>query len=164
MASSSPGRRQGRTWQRIVLGGCLGAAVLAVVIAAAVYFTASQGVKRSEVYQEAVARLRAAPAAVRLLGEPVETGAFAKGRVGDARDGTAQFTVPVSGPRASGTLHVQARRAAGGSAWTYEQLELAVDDNSLRVSLLPSDEKPDADSLQLERLYQSLTAPRDSVR
>ena len=162
MAPSSPERQQRYTWRRAVLGGCLGTVVLAMMIAAAVYFTASRSVKQSDVYKEAVTRLRAAPAAARLLGEPIKTGTFAEGRVEDARDGESHFTVPVSGPRASGTLHVQARSA--GHAWTYEQLELTVDDNSLRVSLLPSSENPDADSLRLERLYESLTAPPDSSR
>jgi TonB family protein len=84
-------------------------------------------------------RTRANPAAVARLGEPIKDGWFVKGNVNFAGgSGTANFEVPVSGPKSSGTLYV---RAIYEGSWMYERLDLASEGGET-ISLLERGAEP----------------------
>jgi TonB family protein len=124
----------GRNWKWMVPVGCLGLILGAVALIAAIFFFAMSAVKSSEVYGGALGVAQTHPAAKERLGEPIKDGWFVKGNIKfDAGGGSANFEVPVSGPKKSGTLFVRAVNPEG--SWMYERLDLAVEGGET-VSLL----------------------------
>jgi TonB family protein len=149
----------GRHWKWLVPVGCLGLVLAAVVLFAAIFFVAMSALKSSDVYQGALRAAQSHPAAVERLGQPIEDGWLVKGSIKfDAVGGSADFQIPVSGPKKAGTLHVRAASPEG--AWMYERLDLAVEGGET-VSLLdrnvvpkppgtPADVEEDADDAAAE--------------
>lgn len=129
----------GRYWKVIVPAGCLSLIVAAALALAGIVYVAMSALKSSEVYQGALKVAQAHPEAVGRLGEPIEDGWLVKGSVNyDAAGGAADFEIPLSGPKGSGTLFVRATRPDGD--WMYERLDLSVA-GAETVSLL--DRRPD---------------------
>jgi TonB family protein len=130
----------GRNWKWMLPVGCLGMILAGVLIIGAIVLGAMSAIKSSEVYKGALQRAQSNPQAVALLGEPIKDGWFVKGNVNFSNGGgTANFEVPVSGPKKSGTLNVRA--SYEGAAWMYERLDLAAEGGET-ISLL--DPKLDA--------------------
>lgn len=131
-------RRRGwwsRNWKWFVPVGCLGLVLLAVLAAGGLFFAILGGMKRSEVFQMALERTRASPAAVEALGEPIEPGWWLTGSVNVAGPtGEASFAAPVSGPRDEGRLYVEAIKQAG--EWRLTLLELEIEGTGERLDLL----------------------------
>jgi TonB family protein len=115
----------GRNWKWMLPVGCLGLVLGAAALAVVIFLAAMSAVKSSDVYQGALRAAQAHPAAVERLGEPIKDGLFVKGNVKfNAGSGSADFEIPVSGPKNSGTLFVTAVNPDG--AWMYERLDLSV--------------------------------------
>jgi TonB family protein len=113
----------GRNWKWMLPVGCLGLILVCVIVVGGIFFAAMSAIKSSDVYKGALERTQKNPEAVALLGEPIKDGWFVKGNLRFAGgSGTANFEVPVSGPKSSGTLYV---RAIYEGAWMYERLDLA---------------------------------------
>lgn len=124
----------GRHWKWIVPVGCLGLILGLVALGGGIFLFAMSAMKSSEVYRGALRTARESPAAIERLGEPIADGWFIKGHIGyESGAGSANFEIPLSGPKSSGTLFVWANSQGGD--WTYEKLELAVEGGD-RVSLL----------------------------
>jgi TonB family protein len=114
----------GRNWKWMLPVGCLGLILAGVALVGGIVFVAMSALKSSEVYQGALKAAQAHPAAVERLGEPIKDGWLVKGNVKiDGGGGNADFEVPVSGPKGSGTLYVRAVSPEG--TWMYERLDLA---------------------------------------
>ena len=123
----------GRNWKWMLPVGCLGLILAGLALVGGIVFVAMSAIKSSEVYQGALKAARAHPAAVERLGEPIKDGWLVQGNVkSDGGGGSANFEIPVSGPKGSGTLHVRAVRP--DDAWMYERLDLSA--NGETVSLL----------------------------
>jgi hypothetical protein len=91
--------------------------------------------KRSDVYADAVARARSNPAVVQELGEPIETGWWVSGSISTSGpSGTADFSAPLRGSSARGTLYVAAEKKAG--IWHYQVLQVEPEGASSRIDLL----------------------------
>jgi hypothetical protein len=123
--------------------GCAGLfALLLIAVAGIVLFVF--GVLRStEPATTSVSRAKNNPQAVQLLGEPIEAGWFVSGSVSTHRDalgdetGLAKLSVPVKGPRASGTVRLEGERQSG--RWLYSLMELQ--SGGKTVDLLDEKEK-----------------------
>jgi TonB family protein len=123
----------GRNWKWMLPVGCLGLILGLVALAGGIVFVAMSAIKSSEVYQGALKVVQTHPTAVERLGEPIDDGWLVKGNIKiDGNGGDANFEIPVSGPKGSGTLYVTAVRP--DDAWMYERLDLAA--NGETVSLL----------------------------
>jgi TonB family protein len=123
----------GRNWKWMLPVGCLGLILAVVALIGGIVFVAMSAIKSSDVYQGALKVVQTHPTAVERLGEPIQDGWFVQGNIKiDGSGGSANFQIPVSGPKSSGTLHVRAVSPDG--TWMYEQLDLAV--NGQTVSLL----------------------------
>lgn len=123
----------GRNWKWMLPVGCLGLLLGLAALIGGIVFVAMSAMKTSEVYKGALAVAQSHPTAVEKLGQPIQDGWFVTGNVKfDATGGNADFAIPVSGPKASGTLHVRAVSPDG--AWMYERLDLVVGGET--VSLL----------------------------
>jgi TonB family protein len=149
----------GRNWKWMLPVGCLGLLLGLVALVGGIVFAAMSAMKSSDVYQGALRAAQAHPAAIERLGEPIKDGWLVTGNVKlDAGGGSANFDIPVSGPKSSGTLYVRAVNPDG--SWMYEKLDLAVA-GSETVSLLdrnvaqptpgsPVDVEEDADDAATE--------------
>jgi hypothetical protein len=122
-------KRVQRRWA--IAGVIAWLAMLGVI--AATFFLVISALTRSDVYTGAVGKLNATPAALELLGAPIVPG-FPMGNFSlDAATGAAQFSIPVEGSKARGTVYVDATRDLG--IWTYNRIELAVEGQDRRIDL-----------------------------
>jgi TonB family protein len=115
----------GRNWKWMLPVGCLGLLLAGVALIGGIVLVAMSAIKSSEVYQGALKIAQTHPAAVERLGQPVKDGFFVNGKINfEGGSGNADFEVPVSGPKNSGTLRVSAVNTGG--AWMYQKLDLVV--------------------------------------
>ena len=120
-------------------GGCLGGLIGCGVTIFFLLFTVGIvafvfGVMRSsDAYQMAMSELQQNERAISILGEPIEAGWFTSGSINTSgSSGTADLSIPVSGPDGKGRLFVLANKSVG--QWEIEQLVLEV--NNERINLL----------------------------
>ncbi len=114
--------------------GCTVLFLAVVAIVAAVVLGVFGLLKNSQPFSDSMAALSANSAAVEALGEPIEAGFFVKGSISIDNDtGTADFAIPVSGPRGEGTIEVEGTKDASG--WTYQVWELRVVGNPNPIPL-----------------------------
>ena len=89
----------------------------------------------SDAGQVALARARSDAAGVAALGTPIKEGYFVSGSASDGGDsGHADLQIPVSGPKASGTLYVVADLHDG--EWVCRKLHLIVSGTGEQIDLL----------------------------
>ena len=92
-------------------------------------------IKASDPYKEAVARAQESPAVQAALGTPIQVGVLVQGNLKVENDtGEADLTIPLSGPKGSGTLHVVGTKTAG--KWTYTTMDVDVPGSGAHVDLL----------------------------
>lgn len=121
-------------------GGCLGLLVLGGVAVAAIFYFVFGAMKKSDVYVEAVKRAQNSTEVQSVLGTPIEPGWMLSGSFNyENGSGSANFKIPVKGPKGEATVVAVGEKAVGG-AWIYSQLE-AVLPNGTKVDLngSPSD-------------------------
>jgi hypothetical protein len=129
----------GRNWKWVLPVGCVSLLGLIAVFVAGIILVVFGFMKSSDVYQEALAAASSSPSVIDVLGEPIEAGWYMTGtiRVSGA-SGTADITIPISGPRGTGTIFAAGTKRAG--QWSYEVLEVEVDGLSERIDLLEAPE------------------------
>ena len=138
----SNGPKQGwwsRNWKWFVPVACLVAFVLCIgciaLFVVVMRGASSKVIESTDVCQQAMTQLQANAEAVEALGTPIEIGAGAGGSYeATGPSGSADLSIPVSGPQGSGTLYVVATKSAG--IWHYEVLELATEGVADRIDLL----------------------------
>jgi len=97
----------------------------------------------SQPYMMAAERLKQNPAAIEALGSPISTG-FPMGHISASDDrGEAELSFSATGPKGSGTVHLEARKTLG--TWRFNRLELELDDGARTIDL-------DADARRLPPL------------
>ena len=134
MAPPSAGGWWQRNWKWVVPAGVIGALIVLVGSAAAIFLFVFGIIRSSEVYDTALARARADSTVVRLLGEPIEPGWWVSGSIQvSGPSGSADFEAPLHGPVGRGTLYVSAEKEAG--RWRYKVLEVGVEGRDDRIDL-----------------------------
>lgn len=142
MEETAPPPPQKTSTGKIVLFagcGCLGLVALVVAGVAIIFFSVFGAIKSSDAYSETVALVQSHPEAVAALGEPVTPGFWLTGSINfNNGEGSADLTIPVSGPKGSGTLRIVADKPGGAAAWQYttRELRLAGDDGRV-IPLAP---------------------------
>jgi hypothetical protein len=148
----------GRNWKWLLAVTFLGM----VVFAAGIFALIMQGMRSSDVAQEAVTRAQANPAMVQRLGPGIDEGWMMSGSINVAAGGTgdAQLAVPISGPKGSATVYVIANKVAG--TWNYSQILAAIDGSGEKVDLLrgpqPAVSSPAAANEQYKAAQNSTAA------
>lgn len=133
-----------RNWKWLVPVGCLTPLLCCGGGAVAIAVSAFGVMKQSPVFVEAVARASNNPEVAGALGAPLTTSWWLSGNLNESGgSGTANFAVPVSGPKGSGTLFVEAKESAG--TWRYESLQ--VDVGGRRIDLSDPGAGPEPDSV-----------------
>jgi hypothetical protein len=122
----------GRNWKWLLAVTFLGL----VVFSAGIFALIMEGMRSSDVAQEALARAQANPAMVQRLGARIDEGWMMSGSINEATGGSgdAQLAVPISGPKGSATVYVIASKVAG--TWNYSQILAAIDGSGEKIDLL----------------------------
>ena len=124
-----------RAWIKWVVIGVL--ALVALPAGCTYWFvTKVTGVLRDSVPAKmALTQASAHPLVQAKLGSPLTAGGYASGdiKVNNA-DGSARISMPVSGPKGSGTLNLIATRAGG--QWKLDVLSVKPDDGSVPINVI----------------------------
>jgi hypothetical protein len=126
-----------RNWKWFVPLGCFSMAVLFVVFVGSVVLIVFSAVKSTDVYKDALARAKAHPAVVEVLGSPVTEGFLVSGNTNvNSASGEANLSIPIAGPKGKGTIYVAARKSLG--QWKYSGLVFEIAKTHQRIDLLQS--------------------------
>ncbi len=125
-----------------LLFGCGGCALLLALIAAfsvGILFIVLSSIKHSDAYQLALAKVQASPQVQQALGQPMEAGWFFTGSIHVNTDssgstGNANFSIPISGPKGSGTIYAVATKQNG--EWIFSTLTVSIEGSPLKIDLL----------------------------
>lgn len=102
------------------------------ICAGGIVFGVTALIRNSDVVQGAVARAERDPQVVAALGTPLEVGWLTLGSIETSNGGgNADLTLPISGPRGSGQMIVEAVRREG--VWQYRRLFVTVGDRRIDV-------------------------------
>ena len=124
-----------RNWKWFVPVFCLLATAVIGALVAVAMSVALQPLKSGELYQQAVATAKLNAAVSESLGQPLKEGFFAGGNFKyTSTSGSAEITIPVSGPQGSGTITLKAKRTTG--PWLISSLVAEVNATKHRIDLL----------------------------
>jgi hypothetical protein len=140
-ASRPPRGWWGRNWFWVVPVGCLAPLLCCCGGTLLIGVGAMAGFKATEPYKEAVARAQQSPEVQAALGTPIQVGFLVQGNIKVENDhGEADLTIPLSGPKGSGTLHVVGTKAAG--KWTYTTMVVDVPGSGTHIDLTGTEKGP----------------------
>ncbi|MCS6841587.1 MAG: cytochrome c oxidase assembly factor 1 family protein [Roseiflexus sp.] len=110
----------------VLVGACIGG----------IFFAVIGSIRTSDVVQGALARAERDPEVAAALGAPLEVGWLPTGSIRfsngfNSGSGDANLTLPISGPRGSGEMIVEAVRRNG--MWRYSRLIVAVGNRRIDV-------------------------------
>lgn len=114
--------------------GCIGIPLVLVAIFGVGVFGALGAMSHSDVIDLAVERAEADPRVIEALGTPLERGFLVQGSIEINNDrGSADVTVPVTGPKGSGELAVAGTRERG--EWRLDRLEVEIEATGERIPI-----------------------------
>jgi hypothetical protein len=125
----------GRNWKWVLPVGCLGSVAFMVLACGGIFAVVLGTLKSSWACSEGVELARHNKRVVEQLGEPIETGWMTSGSINvSGSSGNADISVPLQGPRNSGTLYVVAKKVAG--QWQFERAVVEISGQGSRIDLL----------------------------
>jgi hypothetical protein len=134
MATDQPPQKSWlrRNWIWVFAAGCLTPIIACGVGITLIFALVFGALRSSEVYADAVRQARASPEVQARLGSPIKVGLWVSGSINlktenGTETGDADLTVPLSGPKGTGTGHAVAHKAGG--KWTYSTLEVVIPGN-----------------------------------
>ena len=132
--SSSPSRstKSSSLWKWLVVGA-LAVPVVGAGGVAGIFGIAVTTLKNSAPCQTSLEYASHHPQVTAELGAPVEAGWFVQGGVSvTGAEGNSSITIPLSGPRGEGAVHVVAERHSG--TWTITSAEFTKDGRSIDIT------------------------------
>ncbi len=112
-----------------------GSALVMAVIVLAVFTVVIGSIKSSDVYVTAMDRVRHNPAVAAALGTPLNERILVTGNIHvSGPTGLAELEIPISGPKASATVYVEATKQLG--EWHFDHLIVQLDSTRKRLDLL----------------------------
>src|ERR1043165_5492050 len=139
----------GRNWKWLVPVGCVGLILLVLAAAGGIFSFVVSAVKYSDVYNLALEKVKEDQAVVAELGQPIRDGWLLNGSIETHNgDSHAKFQIPVSGPKNSGTVYVDALKVRDlypDGKWHFQTLEVEVNGQPGRINLLQGTEETDGD-------------------
>lgn len=110
-----------RHWKGLVATAATLAVLAGLAIVVGVVALVMWSIRQSDVLRIAMDQARKNPAVVEQLGTPINPGWLISGSMHIEEDsGTANFTVPIRGPRDKAKLYLDARKRMG--EWTFNSL------------------------------------------
>jgi len=129
-----------RNWKWFVPVGCLSMLLLFAAFIALMISLVFGMMKSSDVYSQALTRAQANPAVVEALGSPIRDGYLTSGNISETGpSGTAELSIPISGPKGSGTIYLEARKSTG--QWSFDKLVVEIEKTNRRIDLLTGSEE-----------------------
>lgn len=130
-----------RNTRWLVLGAVGGGLLLLGGLVFVIFMIVATAVRSSDVYQTSVARAQNDSRVLELLGAPVHPGLLVSGSIRvENRNGDADLSIPLSGPRGDAKLTVVAEKR--GAEWRYEMMQVqAGDAESGTIDLLHENER-----------------------
>lgn len=134
-----------RNWKWLVPVGCLVPLLCCGGIGGVAYFAASTMIKGSPAFTQAFAKASQNDEVKEALGSPLTPGLGMSGSMKETSGkGNAEFSVPLSGPKGSGSLNVTAR--SSGGVWKFQRIEVEAGGKTIDVlASEPKDELPPGD-------------------
>ena len=127
-----------RNWKWFVPVGCLSILAAIAVVIVLIVTLVFGALKSSDVYKQAMTKATNNPTVISELGQPIESGWMVSGSISvNGSSGEADISIPISGPKKSGTIFAVGRKSAG--EWKFSRLEVEVPDRP-RINLLSSAE------------------------
>lgn len=156
-----------RNWKWFVPTGCFTFVALGVAFVVCIFFLVFSVLKSTDVYKTAFARAKNDPRVTAVFGTPIHDGMFVSGNTRvSGGSGTAEFAIPISGPKDKGTIYVGATRSNGD--WLFLKLLVKVnstgetiDLNRAAESASASEEKVEDEETADERV-ESITLAREN--
>ncbi len=123
------------------IGGCLGAVITTLLgiacfvgLGGGILFFIMSQFRSSPVFTEALKAAQADPRVVAELGTPIEAGWLIMGSLEEQGiSGDASLSIPISGPRNSGTLYAAARK--GNGVWQFYTLAVQINGQDRLITL-----------------------------
>ncbi|HLX60571.1 MAG TPA: cytochrome c oxidase assembly factor Coa1 family protein [Planctomycetota bacterium] len=131
----------GCSWACIIPAGCLGVLFLGCAGVGGFFYWGISQIKKAPIFAESVKRAKENPEVQAQLGTPIEEGWMIQGNINYVNgSGSADFTIPISGPNGSAKIHVVA--TAVNDKWTYTSLSVVTDKKEINL-LRPGEKEPD---------------------
>ena len=125
----------GRNWKWFVPTGCLTMVLVCGGFVTLIFSIVLGSLKSSDVYKESVTKARTHSQVTAVLGTPIEPGFWVSGNINvENSSGSADMSIPISGPNGSGTIYVTATKVAG--RWNYSAMVCEIGSTGTRVNLL----------------------------
>jgi len=123
-------------WWLIGCGGCLGLTLLGVLGCGLFLFGIVSVIKSTDPYKTALTAATNSPEVQAELGTPIKAGFLPQGNVNSnfsngVTTETADLTIPLKGPKASGSLHYAASKAGGD--WKVSDFTVTVDGSHKQI-------------------------------
>ncbi|HEY5079941.1 MAG TPA: cytochrome c oxidase assembly factor 1 family protein [Opitutaceae bacterium] len=137
-----------RNWKWFVPALCVAAMLMIFIFISFVFAF----MKQSDAYTGALGRARSSPEVVAAIGTPIRDGLFVMGNVNvSGSSGRADLAFPISGPKGTAMVYVDATRALG--EWNLDRVVVQIDGDGQRIDLSdgrptpyrPADDKPEPD-------------------
>jgi len=124
-----------RHWVLAIVGSCFVLMLLFAGFLATIFAVVETSFKKSDSYVQALAKARSNPPVMEKFGQPLEPGWFGSGNIQvTGPSGSADFEIPITGPKAKGKISVVAEKSDG--SWHFETLEVEAEAEQERINLL----------------------------
>ena len=125
----------GRNWKWFVPTGCLSMLAITAGVIFLLLSLIFGMMKSSDAYKQAMVKVRASTAVSAALGTPIKEGYFTSGSVNvSGPSGNAQLAIPISGPKGTGTVYLEAAKSMG--QWSFSKLVVEIEGAKERIDLL----------------------------
>jgi hypothetical protein len=145
---SEPKRSGGGGAMKWILGlgcGCLSIFLVCGAGCGGCFYWLQSQVKGSAAYVDSLERIKKHPDVIAELGQPIEPGMWASGRVQkDLTAGTEEATIfyPIKGPKGEGIASVSAKKS--GNELEYRTLDVTIAVSNKKIDLLKEKAKPES--------------------
>lgn len=118
-----------RNWKWVVpVGGCFTIIIIAVIAIGSIFYGVANAIEDSQPYEYALEKINADEDLINALGSPIEKDGMVQGSWNYTNGKkSANMVVPISGPKGSGTLFVEA--TGEDDDWTYDVIRVEIGDS-----------------------------------
>ncbi|NKI31496.1 cytochrome c oxidase assembly factor Coa1 family protein [Croceivirga thetidis] len=115
-------------WKWVLpLGGCLTLIIGFIVLVSSIYFGVTNIMEESQPYEYAFELINKDEALTEVLGSPIEQDGMIQGNINWVNGSkSAKMKIPISGPKNSGTLFIDA--SGEGDEWVYHEIRVEVNE------------------------------------
>ncbi|QIF04183.1 cytochrome c oxidase assembly factor Coa1 family protein [Roseimicrobium sp. ORNL1] len=127
-----PQKKSSKKWWFLGCGGCLGVLALgAVGFVAFIFLVVTTAIKNTDAYTDAKNRAMESPQVRAAIGEPITEGTMFGGNVSNVNGKvSADFKIPLEGPKGKVDVIVVGTRESNSSPWEYSVLHAILPDGT----------------------------------